>query len=137
MNRSRANSSIFLIELAIVILIFSLCAAITMRVFAGAHQMTRESEALGRGVIAAQSLAECYKAASGDPAQTAALSGGAQDGNTVRVYYGGDWSRVQADAAYVVTLFKDGGYAEISVAPVLPDGGAGETIYTITVKAVE
>lgn len=137
MNRSRANSSIFLIELAVVILIFSVCAAITMRVFAGAHQMTRESEALSRGVIAAQSVAECYKAADGDPAQTAAFSGGVQDGDTVRVYYSGGWSRVQEDAAYVVTLFKDGGYAEISIAPVLPYGGAGATIYTITVKAVE
>ena len=137
MNRSRANSSIFLIELALVILIFSVCAAITMRVFAGAHQMTRESEALSRGVIAAQSAAECYKAAAGDPARTAALAGGVRDGGTVRVYYGGDWSHVQADAAYVVTLFKDGGSAEISVAPVLPDGGAGETFYSITVKAVE
>ena len=137
MNRSRANSSIFLIELVIVILIFSLCAAITMRVFAGAHQMTRESEALSRGVIAAQSAAECYKAASGDTERTAMLAGGVQDGDTVRIYYGSDWSRVQENAAYVVTLVKDSGYAEICVAPLLSDGGTGQTIYAITVKAVE
>lgn len=136
MNRSRANSSVFLIELAIVILIFSLCAAITMRVFASAHQLTRESEALSRGVIAAQTVAECYKAASGDLVQTAALSGGVQDSNTVSIYYGGDWIRVQENGAYVVTLVKNGGYAEISVLPVLSDGGTGQSLYSITVKAV-
>ena len=128
----------FLIELVIAILVFAACAAISMRVFAGAHVMTQESAALSRSVMEAESAAECYKAARGDLAETARIYGGELTGEgTLAVSFDGTWSRTMDAAAYLLTIAKgEGGRAEVRVASIPAAGGEPQTIYAITVKAV-
>lgn len=138
MNRRSANSGIFLIELVIAILVFAVCAAVCMRVFADARLMTQESLELSRGVMEAESAAECYKAANGDLAGTAALYGGTlTDPHTLTASFDKGWTFTEEDARYLLTIEAgENGYAQISVSAVPSAGGEARSIFLITVKAV-
>jgi prepilin-type N-terminal cleavage/methylation domain-containing protein len=65
-----------LIELIVAVALFSVAAAICVRLFAGAKCISDEAAELSRSVVAAQSAAECFKASDGDCAETAQLCGG-------------------------------------------------------------
>jgi len=52
----------FLLELLMTVLIFSVAAAVSLRLFAAADRISRESQQLDRAVLAAQNAAECLKA---------------------------------------------------------------------------
>ena len=137
MSRPETNASVFLIELMISILFFALCAAIVMRAFAGAQLMAQESAVLSRSVLEAESAAECYMAARGDLAQTAALYGGRLFGeDTLYVTFDASWTQTAQDASYILLVQRDqNGYAEIRVRAAA-DSEENQTIYSITVKAV-
>ena len=76
MKQKNGSTSLFLIELVLVILIFSLCAAVTMKAFATAKMMTQTSDELSNAVTAAQSAAECYKAFEGNLVSAAEILNG-------------------------------------------------------------
>ncbi len=60
------RSGLFLIEMVLVNLFFSICAAVSMRVFAAALQTADRSRYLSAAVLAAESAAECWKSSKGD-----------------------------------------------------------------------
>lgn len=60
--RSSSKSGLFLIELIIVIAIFSIASAICIQVFARAHTASQHSTDIGAAVQLAQNYAEQYKA---------------------------------------------------------------------------
>lgn len=64
--RERSKTSLFLMELILMTLFFSLSAAVCMRVFAYAGQTSEYSGNLSEASLLAQSAAECYKSAGGD-----------------------------------------------------------------------
>ena len=51
-----------LLELMMTVLIFSVAAAVSLRLFAGADRISRESQQLDRAVLVAQNAAETLKA---------------------------------------------------------------------------
>lgn len=117
-----SKSAIFLFELMIVILVFSIAAAICTSIFAKGYQYSSESENLTHAVINAESAAEKYKV---NPTG-ASLN---------EVYFNGNWEETASsdDAAFTMTLTpsREGNLnlCEISVI----NKANGESIYQITV----
>jgi type II secretory pathway pseudopilin PulG len=90
----KAGSSGFgpsLIELVAAVLLFALCSAVCVRIFAGAKQISDDAADLSRAAAAAQSAAECFKSCGGDAAGTARLLGGSSEGAGFSVYYDEGW----------------------------------------------
>ncbi len=110
------RSSLLLMELALALMFFALCSAITLRVFATAKLRADASEELVRAVHAATTAAERYKAiGSGDMLLT----------------YDENFTEGTGDI-YTLTLTEtDDGSADITVS-----GPKGE-IYSMPVKAVQ
>lgn len=61
-KRNYAKSELFLMEFIVVILFFSLCAAICISAFVKANTISEDSKSLNHAVILAQSAAEKIKA---------------------------------------------------------------------------
>jgi type II secretory pathway pseudopilin PulG len=114
-----SKTAIFLFELMIVILIFSLAAAICTSVFGKAYGFSEDSKALTMAVLRAESVAEQFKAGKtleeieamnipeGEPADSANpyISGTFE--NAVLVAYDGDWEPVRSNGkpVYGVVAF--------------------------------
>lgn len=95
MNKQHTSkSTLFLMELVLVVFFFSICAAICVNVFGSGQMMAKNSYHLSNAVMAARSAASCYKAADDDLQQTAALLEGQQDGTQCVVYYDHQWQQV-------------------------------------------
>lgn len=100
----------FLIELLIVIAFFAVASTVCVQVFAHAHLISVESQALSRGVGAAQSAAEVFQASKGDRQQMARLLGGElQPDGAIHVFYNEDWEAASSgDGYYQLTMGVEG-----------------------------
>lgn len=101
---TRSKSGLFLIELVAVILIFSLSAALCLRIFFRSRQVEAESRNLSYASLAVQSAADCYKSANGDIVKVADLLSGSLSNGELFLYYDADWNRVfdeTSSSAYV------------------------------------
>ena len=105
---TRSKSGLFLIELVIVILVFSLSAAVCLRLFFQSRLISNESRNLSQASLSVQSVADCYKAMDGDFNKTAEFLGGSLEEDTIDFYYNDMWERVGSidDASYVVKIEK-------------------------------
>ena len=118
---TRSKSGLFLMELIIVILFFSICAAVCMKIFALAKTENDKSYNLNNASVKAESCAECYKAYDADLDLTAKQLKGSADKNTVVVYYDDKWCETsdKDKAVYTLTLVStennDINKADISV----------------------
>lgn len=89
-----SRSHLFLMELIVVILFFAFAGAITVQVFAKAHELARDTEALNGAILAVQSAAETDK--------TAAF--GEISASRKSIYFDVDWKVTDsAGAVYVLT----------------------------------
>ena len=79
--RGMSRSHLFLIELIVVILFFSIAVAITVQVFSKAYELTQNSRELNGAILAVQTAAEMDK--------TSAFS--EIDINKGPVYYNSNW----------------------------------------------
>lgn len=61
-----SKSSIFLMELIIAILFFSIASAICMQLFVKAHVLSKNTKELNNAVIICESLAEAFRGTDGD-----------------------------------------------------------------------
>ncbi len=59
--RTHSKSGLFLIELIISIMFFSLCSVVCVNLFLSAHNIAKESEERNGAVAAAQTAVEIYK----------------------------------------------------------------------------
>lgn len=73
MRRSSSKTSLFLMELIIAILFFSLAAAVCIQLFVRSHIISNKSVELNYGVLWAQNTAELFYGCNGDAEQMAAL----------------------------------------------------------------
>ena len=131
MNRptERSRTTLFLIELAIALGVFAFCAAVCLGVFGTAKRLTRESDALSGASVAAQSAAECYKAAAGDLTACAALLNTAPENGTLTLGYDETWHRTAEKVAFELVLVPRGErHAEVTVFAV----GSAEPIFSLT-----
>lgn len=64
--KTKSKSGLFLIELIIVILFFSLASTVCIQLFVKAHLLGKQTEELNRGVSISQNLAESFYGFEGD-----------------------------------------------------------------------
>ncbi len=102
MSRHNSKSGLFLMEMIIVILFFSICAAICVNVFAKARVISDSSRDLNNAAIRSSNIAEVYKAADGDMQKTAQLLESVSDDDLQSAETG------SADNADILTvIYKD------------------------------
>lgn len=100
-----------LIELIVAVALFSIAAAICVRLFAGAKTISDEAAELSRAVVAAQSAAECIKAADGDCAQAARMCSGKTTAGGFEIGYNSDFTPCEGNEKYLLraeTTVNDG-----------------------------
>lgn len=111
MKRSSAKrSSLFLLELIIAILFFSLASAVCIQVFTRAHMTGLQNDQLNRAINEATSAAEAFLASDGTPGGVAALLEGAQTQDEhVYTFFGSDWQPTDQDnASFILLMAIDG-----------------------------
>lgn len=91
-----------LIELIVAVALFSIAAAICVRLFASAKTISDEAAQLSRAVIAAQSAAECFKASNGDCAETARICEGKTTDCGFEVNFDRAFNACEADGKYLL-----------------------------------
>ena len=127
MNNSK--SGLFLMELIIAILFFSLTSAVCIRLFAHSHIINRETVNLNNAVTHAQNLAECWYANEGNvKAMQSQLNNGilSDDGMSIFLIFDEDWqspeSNTVSDAFYV---------AELTSAPSISEDGLSHAFVAV------
>ena len=76
-ERGNSKLSLFLMELIVAIMFFSLSAAVCVRLFVGAHIMSENTEDLNNATIWTQNLAEAFTGANGNLQKISELFPGA------------------------------------------------------------
>jgi len=122
-------------ELVVVLLFFSICAAICVSLFGSAQQMARDSHNLSSAVLVARSAASCYKSTEGNMAETVSLLEGSMEDDVAVCYYDADWeiTKEQEKKMFVlqVTPTNKIGEAEIVVADYVDE----QILFTLAVKS--
>lgn len=130
--KSRSKSSLFLMELIIVLMFFSLCAATCMQIFANAKVKTDYSRDLTNAAFTAESVAEVYKALDGDLEATASkCDGEAVSDGVIEIYYDKDWNPTAQDGAVYVMTVTETETEDIEKAFIEVDDVEGENIFDI------
>lgn len=97
-----SRSSLFLMEMIVAILFFSLASAVCIQLFAKSHTLSKQTVSQNQAIIQAQNLAESYLALEGDFEQIAALFDAADaDASTycLKLYFDNEWAPATTSAA--------------------------------------
>lgn len=97
MNNNARKAGLFLMELIIAILFFSLAATICIQLFVKSHMISERSIALNHSILLAQNTAEIFYATNGDPEKMASLLGCGESSGTAAI--------ADSDNASTLTLF--------------------------------
>lgn len=97
MNNNARKTGLFLMELIIAILFFSLAATICIQLFVKSHMISERSIALNHSILLAQNTAEIFYATNGDPEKMASLLGCEESSGTAAI--------ADSDNASTLTLF--------------------------------
>lgn len=109
MNKSK--SSLFLMELILAILIFSIAGAVCIQIFVKAHIISQDTQHLNRAVTLCQSGAELFYGFKGDISQISETldknnTGTLSDG-ILKLYYDSDFKEcAQSDATYELEILS-------------------------------
>ena len=114
------------------LLIFSVCAAICLSVFAASRETARESGELGNAAAWAQSAAEAYRAANGDIMEAAAYIGAEEQDGGFACYFDASWARSGKDGAAYALFLEETGENAARIA--VTDGE--DPLFSLDVKAV-
>lgn len=129
--KKRSKTPLSLIEITLMILIFSVCASICLRLFVSASKEADRSGDLACAVGWAQTAADTYKSCGGDHAQAAQRLGADLSGKTATMWFGKDWNTcAPTDGAFCLTL-TDGDPAAVSITQ-----ADGAPLFALEVKAV-
>jgi hypothetical protein len=121
-------------ELLAAITTFAVCAAVCVRILAGAYLMANDALDEGGALLAAKNCAEYFKIC-GAAGQTAASLGG----RGRAVYYDKKWRPCEAAEAEFVSLIEDSdpdGGAALSSCRVYVERMTGETLVSFDVFAL-
>lgn len=88
---ARPHTRVFLLELLLSIVLFVLCAAICLQLFALAYRRSQDAAALHGAVQQAQSAAARLRAASATPAEAALALQAQAQGGAVQLYFDAQW----------------------------------------------
>lgn len=131
--RQARKSNLFLIELIIAILFFTLSSAVCVNLFSVSFINTKESEFRNAAILEAQSIAEIFRNDNGDMTTIAELTSAVQIGDNQYVYYmteKGDYAMNSPESgmfdvyeAYVVwlTVTEEDGIPRLDITITPPD----------------
>ena len=113
MNRAGSRSSLFLMEMIVTILFFSLASAVCVQCFVRAHLIGEETKELNHAVAIATGYAEVMRGTDGDIDSILAIYPNAVKGDDsfIMVFYDGDFNPCDAgQAVYAgdITLTPNG-----------------------------
>lgn len=99
------KSSLFLMELIIVLFFFALCAAVCVNIFIKAKLISNQSYELNKSIIASQNAAECFKAANANINTLAEFLHGTAEGDVVKIGYDKNWQNINmSNAVYLMNI---------------------------------
>lgn len=108
MSQRRHRSSLFLLELILVIFFFSLASAVCIELFVKAHLTQQETKALNRAVPLAESAAEGFHSVSGDLERLRELFPEGQlseAGDCFQVFYDEEWHPLETgEGVYTLAI---------------------------------
>lgn len=99
----RSKAPLSVIEQLIMLVVFSLAAAVCLRGFAWADSQSKHSRARDLALIQAQSAAGMLKQTGGDLAAAAEGMGGQVRESQWTISYDEDWEPVRGEGAYVLS----------------------------------
>ena len=141
-RQHNSKLSLFLMELIVAIMFFSLSAAVCVRLFTSAHLLAEKTESLSNAVIWSQNLSEAFTGSSGDLESITVLYPEAyittapddQPGKEGRLilFFNKDWELIESrlsDAtyeAYINIQEEDASsvYSDVTDYGVIPEGKA-------------
>ena len=130
-RRIQRRSNIFLMEIIISILFFSIASAVCIQLFAKAKLQSDNTAALNQAVLAASSAAEALEVSDGTPESLiSCFPGGEAYGRTLRVYYDQSWNPCPSSLSSFqmeVLLSSDRGMITAAITVTSAD----EVIYTL------
>ncbi len=140
-HRNRAqSSSLFLLELILAILFFSLASAVCVQFFVKSHLLSRDARNLNYAVNECSGIAEIVNASDGAEDALAFIgqlyeSAKTDDASSICVYYSDEFtpcSPVDSSYSLLAVLSEENGMltADISMA----ETASGSPIYRLTVK---
>jgi type II secretory pathway pseudopilin PulG len=142
--KGQSRSTLFLIEQLLVILIFSICAAVCITIFVESYLMSKNTRDVSYAIRVAGNAAESYKAAGGNAYETLRLLHGAQANHAVNdnngglfVYYDDSWNTINENAASFVLRIQPVDYPapDLVHAEVVIRRVTGEEMYRLSVTA--
>lgn len=103
----KAKAPLAMIELCIMLLVFSLAAALCLRAFAWSGSVSRRTEAKDQALLHAQSAAEVLKSYHGDFSAASSFYGGIVNETKTQwvLSYNEDWQ--PSGTAYQITLTRE------------------------------
>lgn len=112
---TQSKTPLFLMEVVIMLLVFSISASICLKVFAEGKRISEESYQLDKACMETQKAAEYWQSSKGDIAQTGRLLQAKVTGDTLELYFDSDWKPVQKNAVFTLTMETSGAKAEIVI----------------------
>lgn len=102
---SKSKTSLFLMELIITILLFSVCSAVCMKLFAASNLLSKQTKELNNAVACAQGYVEVMRGTSGDFNDIVAIYKNAVviDETTFEVFYDGDFNPCEYNNAKYIS----------------------------------
>ena len=111
MSQRRHRSSLFLLELILVIFFFSLASAVCIQLFVKAHLTEQETKALNHAIPLAESAAEAFHSVSGNLEELAALfpEGHFSDAeDSFQIFYDEAWHPAEeGEGVYVLAVVPE------------------------------
>ncbi len=134
MTNRHAGSSLFLMELICAILVFSLCAEVCLTAFLKADRISRDARDLNGAVLAAQTLAECFKAGGNSALEGLGCRKTGEDAYEI-AYDANGLPTTENHAAYraEVTIIREGAVRTAKIDVRYGD----EEVYTLTAARFE
>lgn len=141
-NIKHKNSSLFLMELIISILLFSVCSAICIQLFVKSHLLSRETEDLNKAINQASSVAEVLTSTDDTISTlTTIFPHAITDDNQITVYYDKSWTECsKMDASYVMDILQESTKNEIDVWKISLykfNQSDASSIYQLSVKTIK
>ena len=87
----KAKAPLAMMEQIIMVLVFALAAAICLRAFVWAGDLSRQTDAESQALLRAESAAEVLKSCHGDYAAAVSLLGGTWQGGSWQISYDENW----------------------------------------------
>ncbi|MDL2237765.1 hypothetical protein LJC56_08060 [Christensenellaceae bacterium OttesenSCG-928-K19] len=104
MDIRTSKTKLFLMELIIIILFFSIAGAVCMNLFTQAKLMSVSSTETTNAMLEAQAAAEVVRNTNGDVRTTEWLQGAVEEENGYSVYYDEKWKAQQDSAGAVYRM---------------------------------